>query len=388
VERADGRLRDRAFAAGTLAIMRALAESDATTIVGGGDTDTALHKAGLFSRMSYVSTGGGAFLELLEGKRLPGSPPWRSSRGGVHQEDGARHIPESPRRGTAVRLIRSTTTGITGRRAGSVRRRVRRLFRELSRLEAAHPELADPDSPTRRVGAEPVEAFGTVVRDVPMLSLQNAFSDAELRAFDARVRRFLKGRGIGEEILDRGGYVAEVKIDGLAVELTYEDGEYVRGAPGGRGAGEDVTRTCAPSRRFPSPCPRTGRREASPRHASTAGGKCTWRGWTSGAEPEAGSGRGAGVRQPPGTPPPGSVRQLDPRVTASRRLKLWVYAPGGRGVARHHPRGKELALLAALIPREPGVEPPVPRHRRGRRVLREVEAGKDSLPYEIDGIRW
>jgi phosphoglycerate kinase len=60
------------FAAGTLAIMRALAESDATTIVGGGDTDTALHKAGLFSRMSYVSTGGGAFLELLEGKRLPG----------------------------------------------------------------------------------------------------------------------------------------------------------------------------------------------------------------------------------------------------------------------------------------------------------------------------
>jgi phosphoglycerate kinase len=60
------------FAAGTQALMRTLAESDAITIVGGGDTDTALHKAGLFSRMSYVSTGGGAFLELLEGKRLPG----------------------------------------------------------------------------------------------------------------------------------------------------------------------------------------------------------------------------------------------------------------------------------------------------------------------------
>ncbi len=60
------------FAAGTFAVMRALAESDAITIVGGGDTDTALHKAGLFSRMSYVSTGGGAFVELLEGKRLPG----------------------------------------------------------------------------------------------------------------------------------------------------------------------------------------------------------------------------------------------------------------------------------------------------------------------------
>ncbi|HQU14330.1 MAG TPA: NAD-dependent DNA ligase LigA, partial [Thermodesulfobacteriota bacterium] len=94
------------------------------------------------------------------------------------------------------------------------------LFRELQRLEEAHPELSDPDSPTRRVGAEPVAAFGTVVRDVPMLSLQNAFSEEELREFDARVRRFLAGRGVPADALDRSGYVAEVKIDGLAVELT------------------------------------------------------------------------------------------------------------------------------------------------------------------------
>ena len=72
VERPDGGLETAPFAAGTQAVMRALADSNALTIVGGGDTDTALHKAGLFSRMSYVSTGGGAFLELLEGKHLPG----------------------------------------------------------------------------------------------------------------------------------------------------------------------------------------------------------------------------------------------------------------------------------------------------------------------------
>ena len=131
------------------------------------------------------------------------------------------------------------------------------LFRELVRLEAAHPELADPDSPTRRVGAEPVEAFGTVVRDVPMLSLQNAFSENELREFDARLRRFLKGIGAEGDALDREGYVAEVKIDGLAVELTYEGGRYVRGAGRGDGVrGEDVTAELREIRDVPLSLPR------------------------------------------------------------------------------------------------------------------------------------
>jgi hypothetical protein len=84
---------------------------------------------------------------------------------------------------------------------------------DLERKLEAHPELSDPDSPTRRVGAEPVAEFGTVVRDVPMLSLQNAFSEEELHEFDSRVRRFLAGRGVPADALDRSGYVAEVKID-------------------------------------------------------------------------------------------------------------------------------------------------------------------------------
>ena len=86
------------------------------------------------------------------------------------------------------------------------------LFRELAALEAAHPEEFDPDSPTQRIGAEPVEAFGTVVRGIPMLSLQNTFSEDELREFDRRVRRFLASRGLPENALDARGYVAEAKI--------------------------------------------------------------------------------------------------------------------------------------------------------------------------------
>ncbi|MGB3399508.1 MAG: hypothetical protein WBA34_04985, partial [Candidatus Deferrimicrobiaceae bacterium] len=116
------------------------------------------------------------------------------------------------------------------------------LFRELTRLEEAHPELADPESPTQRVGAEPVEAFGVVVRQSPMLSLQNAFGEEELREFDARTRRYLESRGLPSSRIRLFGYTAEVKIDGLAVELTYEGGRLIRGATRGDGVrGEDVT---------------------------------------------------------------------------------------------------------------------------------------------------
>src|SRR5512138_485185 len=113
------------------------------------------------------------------------------------------------------------------------------LFRELLDLEAARPDLDDPASPTHRVGAAPVAAFGEVVRPIPMLSLQNAFSEEELREFDGRVKRFLQERGIPA---DPVAYVAEAKIDGLAVELAYEGGKLVRGSTRGDGTkGEDVT---------------------------------------------------------------------------------------------------------------------------------------------------
>ena len=96
------------------------------------------------------------------------------------------------------------------------------LMRELQTLEAAHPELVVPDSPTQRVGGRPVEGFDTVTHAAPMLSLDNAYNEAELRAFDDRVR---KGLGVEGAV----AYVAELKIDGLSIALTYVDGRLVRG---------------------------------------------------------------------------------------------------------------------------------------------------------------
>jgi DNA ligase (NAD+) len=111
-----------------------------------------------------------------------------------------------------------------------------RLLRELERLEAAHPDLIAADSPTQRVAGQPVEWFDTVAHMGPMLSLDNAYSEDELRAFDERVR---KGGGLGDAPVV---YVAELKIDGLSIALTYEDGRLVRGATRGNGdRGEDVT---------------------------------------------------------------------------------------------------------------------------------------------------
>ncbi len=113
------------------------------------------------------------------------------------------------------------------------------LFRELQALEEAHPELASPDSPTQRVGGEPVSDLRKVTHDRPMLSLANARSAEELRAWVARMRNHLAREGIENPEF---AFVAEPKIDGLAISLLYRDGILVRGATRGNGeVGEDVT---------------------------------------------------------------------------------------------------------------------------------------------------
>ncbi|HEY0873755.1 MAG TPA: NAD-dependent DNA ligase LigA [Vicinamibacterales bacterium] len=121
-----------------------------------------------------------------------------------------------------------------------------RLLHELERLEAEHPDLVTPDSPTQRVGGTPVAGFPTVEHMEPMLSLDNAYTEAELRAFDERVRR---GAGLADAPVR---YVAELKIDGLSIALTYEDGRLVRGATRGDGVrGEDVTTNVRTIRTIP-----------------------------------------------------------------------------------------------------------------------------------------
>src|SRR6266850_7125935 len=120
------------------------------------------------------------------------------------------------------------------------------LLHELERLEAEHPDLVTVDSPTQRVAGRPIEGFQTVEHLVPMLSLDNAYNEEELRAFDERVR---KAAGLGDSPV---AYVAEMKIDGLSLALTYENGRLVRGATRGDGTrGEDVTANVRTIRAIP-----------------------------------------------------------------------------------------------------------------------------------------
>src|SRR5262252_284692 len=121
-----------------------------------------------------------------------------------------------------------------------------KLLHELERLEADNPDLVAVDSPTQRVGGRLVSGFADVAHKVPMLSLDNAYNEEELRAFDERVR---KGAGVGDA---KVAYVAEMKIDGLSIALTYEDGRLVRGATRGDGVhGEDVTHNVRTIRAIP-----------------------------------------------------------------------------------------------------------------------------------------
>ena len=119
-----------------------------------------------------------------------------------------------------------------------------RLFRELQDLEARYPRLVTPDSPTQRIGATPAEEFGTVKHDVPMLSINNAFTDEEVSAFDRRVREV-----VGADAVD---YCCEPKFDGLAISLVYRNGVFVQGATRGDGyTGEDVTANLRTVRSIP-----------------------------------------------------------------------------------------------------------------------------------------
>src|SRR5438093_2857575 len=123
------------------------------------------------------------------------------------------------------------------------------LMQELERLETDNPDLVTTDSPTQRVSGRPAAGFDTVEHAEPMLSLDNAYSEDELREFDARVRRGLTAAG---EPMEQVAYVAELKIDGLSLALTYENGTLVRGATRGDGVrGEEVTSNVRTIRAIP-----------------------------------------------------------------------------------------------------------------------------------------
>jgi len=188
-----------------------------------------------------------------------------------------------------------------------------KLMNELKALEAAHPQLLTPDSPTQRVGGRPAEGFAQVEHLQPMLSLDNAYDEDDLRAFDERVRK-------GLEIDASPAYVAELKIDGLSMALTYEDGRLVRGATRGDGVrGEDVTQNVRTVRAIPLSLKGGPRGRIEIRGEVYLPKKNFER--INKEQEEAGE----PLYMNPRNTAAGTMRNLDPALVAKRGLSAWMY---------------------------------------------------------------
>ena len=260
-----------------------------------------------------------------------------------------------------------------------------RLMRELQELEAKYPELITPDSPTQRVGAEPLKEFGEVRHKVPMLSLANAFSDEELREFDARVRKLLGT----EKPVD---YAAEPKLDGLAVSLRYEAGVLVQGATRGDGyRGEDVTANVRtidsiPLRllgnRWPKVLEVRGEVFMSKKGFEELNRRARKKGEKTFANP-----RNAAA---------GSLRQLDARVTASRPLVFFAYGWGELSVKQLAPTHSEsmYRLRDFGLPISPelkvleGVEACLEYHRAMLEKREQLDYDIDGVVFKVDRLDW
>jgi DNA ligase (NAD+) len=265
------------------------------------------------------------------------------------------------------------------------------LFRQLVALETAHPELVTPDSPTQRVGGAPAGTFAEVRHRRPMLSLANAFSHDELRAFDARVRRAL-GLPPAPEPAPDLTYVAELKIDGLAVSLHYERGRFVQGATRGDGTtGEDVTANLRTIRAVPAALSEPATLDARGEVFMPKGEFARIN-----AEREE---AGLPLYANPRNSGAGSLRQKDPRVTASRLLSAWVYSliEGGDGAAPGQAAGGEQSSAvdrqSAALERLERLGFPVNPDRQAGLDIEGVIAfaerwqePRHDLAYETDGV--
>jgi DNA ligase (NAD+) len=252
-----------------------------------------------------------------------------------------------------------------------------RLLQELTRLEEQYPELVTSDSPTQRVGAKPLEKFETVRHRQPMLSLENAFSEAEARDFDDRLKRFLRAT-------QEFHYVMEPKVDGCAIELVYEQGRFSVGSTRGDGIrGENVTQNLKTIHTIPltvltaeEPAPEIlevrGEVYMDLREFEQLNQERLARG-----EPAFANPRNAAA---------GSLRQLDPGITAARPLKIFCYGVGevkGRSFLTHWEALQTLKKwgfrVNDLIERGVGMEAAIDYHRR-------LERQRHGLSYEIDGM--
>jgi DNA ligase (NAD+) len=251
------------------------------------------------------------------------------------------------------------------------------LMQELISLEEEHPELVTPDSPTQRIGAEPLEKFESVPHRIPMLSLENAFSEGEVREFDERLKRFLKT----DEEFD---YVVEPKMDGVAVELVYEDGRLTVGSTRGDGyRGENVTQNLRTINSIPLQL--LTREEAAPELLEVRGEVYinieNFRKLN-----EERLSRGEPAFANPRNAAAGSLRQLDPKVTASRPLYIYCYGAGEVRGRKFDSQWETLQTFKKwgirvnpLIERHRGIAPAIAYHHR-------LEHQRHGLAYETDGV--
>jgi len=245
-----------------------------------------------------------------------------------------------------------------------------RLLRELLDLEARFPELATPESPTRRVGGQPVDGFPTVVHRTPMMSIDNAYTEEEVREFDERVRKLLDGRA--------PAYTAELKIDGLSMSILYRDGKFVRGVTRGDGVrGDDVSANVKTIRSLPLVIDCPGEVEVRGEvYLPFASFRAINREREEAGEPLFANPRNAAA---------GSIRLLDPRIVAGRKLDVFLYYLfiDGREEPTQWDALKKLKALG--FPTNP-----LSRHCRtvddALAYFRDRNAGRDDLPYDADGI--
>jgi len=253
------------------------------------------------------------------------------------------------------------------------------LFRELEALEREHPSLVSPDSPTQRVGGAPVAAFEPVTHRVPMLSIGNAFSAEEAEGFDRRVREALG--------VDAVEYEAEPKFDGLAVSLAYEKGVLVGGGTRGDGyTGENVTANLKTIGAIPL---RLGDGVGVPPYLEVRGEVLMLKRDFERLN-EAQAARGDKTFVNPRNAAAGALRQLDPKMTARRKLTFFAY---GIGAAEWSKRHKAPATQSALLDLLTALRIPVNRERSVvhgvaglLKYYRRIGNRRDTLPYQIDGV--
>src|SRR5882724_6821182 len=252
-----------------------------------------------------------------------------------------------------------------------------KLMRELEALETAHPELKTPDSPTQRVGAAPSRELAEVRHEIPMLSLANAFSDEEVGDFVRRIRERL-----GREDLD---FSVEPKFDGLAISLRYEDGIFVRGATRGDGeTGEDVTSNLRTLKSIPLHLRGSDFPQVLEVRGEVYMPRAGFEKYNEAARTSEGKIK---VLINPRNAAAGSLRQLNPRITAQRPLAFYTYAvgviAGDKLPVTHAATMTKLRdwgfPVSALVATARGVEGCLAYYRK-------IGAERDKLPFDIDGV--